>query len=72
MGIHGFAVFCGFFDFFGDFLIIFVFENAFDDNTETGDDEEDGEDDFPGDIVVENILSGEEENDTGGEEAEAG
>ncbi len=46
-------------------------ECRFYDDREADDDKEDGEDSFPGDVVGENILGGEEENDTGGERAEA-
>lgn len=46
-------------------------EDALDDDSETDDDEEDGEDGFPGDAIGEDVLSSEEENDAGGEGAEA-
>ena len=34
-------------------------EEGFDNESEAGDDKEDGEDDFPGDVVGEDILGGE-------------
>ncbi len=46
-------------------------ECRFYDDREADDNKEDGEDSFPGDVVGENILGSEEENDTGGESAEA-
>ena len=40
------------------------------DNGKTDSDEEDGEDDFPSDVVGEDVLSCEKQNDTDGDEAE--
>ena len=40
------------------------------DNGKTDGDEEDGEDDFPGDVVGEDVLSCEEQDDADGDEAE--
>ncbi len=60
LGVHGFAVFFGFFYFFRDFLVVFVMESGFYNDSQADDDEEDGEDGFPGDIVVEDVLGGQE------------
>ena len=57
LGVHRPAGFSGFFDFFGDFLVVFVFEGASDDDGEADDNKKDGEDDFPGDVVVEDVPS---------------
>ncbi len=70
LGVHGFAVFCGFSDFLCDFLIVFTVEETPYDNGKTDGDEEDGEDDFPGDIIRKDILGCEEQDDTDGDEAE--
>ncbi len=40
-------------------------DSASNDNGEAGNNEEDGEDNFPGDVVVENVLGSEEEDDAG-------
>ena len=45
-------------------------EEAPHDNGETDSDEEDGEDDFPSDVVRKNVLGCEEQDDADGDEAE--
>ena len=45
-------------------------EEASYDNGKTDSDEEDSEDDFPGDIIREDVLSCEEQNDADGDETE--
>ena len=69
--VHGLVFFFGFFDFFRDFGVVFAAEDAFYNNGEADDDEEDGEDGFPGDFVGKDFLGGEQQNDAGGEKAEA-
>lgn len=46
-------------------------ECRFYDDGEADDNEKDGENGFPGDVVRKDILSGEEKNDASGEKAEA-
>ena len=69
--IHGFAIGLSLFDFFGDFFVVFVMEGAFDNDSEANNNKSDGEDGFPGNVIGKNILSGEQEDDAGGEKAEA-
>ena len=70
LGVHGFVVFCSFGDFLRDFLVVFAMEEASCDNGKTDSDKKDSEDDFPCDIVGEDVLSCEEQNDADGDEAE--
>lgn len=60
LGVHGFTVFFGFFDFFGDFLVVFAVEDASRNDKGADEDEDYGEDGFPGDFVGEDALGGEE------------
>ena len=46
-------------------------EEVFENDGEADDDEEGGEDNFPGDVPAENVLCGEEQDDAEGEHEEA-
>ena len=46
-------------------------ESGLDDESDTGDDKEDGENDLPGDFIGEDFLGGEKQDDAGGDETEA-
>lgn len=71
LGIHDFAVF-EIFDFFADFFIVVCVEDAAEDEAETDNNKNDGEDNLPGDVVRENVLSREEKDDTDADYDEAG
>ena len=71
LGIHDFAVF-EVFDFFTDFFIAVCMEDAAEDDTEADGNKNDGEDDLPGDVVRENVLSREKKNDADADYDEAG
>ena len=71
MGIHDFAVF-EVLDFFADFFIAVCVEDAAEDDTEADGNKNDGEDNLPGDVVREDILSREEKDDTDADYDEAG
>ena len=68
--IHGFVVF-EILDFFADFFVTVAMESTAEDDADTDSNEDDGEGCLPSYIVGEDILSSEEENDAGGERAEA-
>ena len=54
------------------FAVFGFFEGVFEDNWETNDDEEGGDDDFPGDVPTKDVLRGEEEDDAESEQEEVG
>ena len=69
--IHDFTVF-EIFDFFADFFIVVCVEDATEDETEADGNKNDGEDNLPGDIIREDILSCEEKDDADADYDEAG
>lgn len=71
LGIHDFAVF-EVLDFFADFFIAVGVEDAAEDEAEADGNQNDGEDNLPGDVVRENVLSREKKNDTDADYDEAG
>lgn len=71
LGIHDFAVF-EVLDFFTDFFIAVGVEDAAEDEAETDGNQNDGEDNLPGDVVREDILSCEKKNDANADYDEAG
>ena len=62
LGVHDFAIF-EVFNFFADFFVAVCVEDTANNNAETDSNEDDSKDDFPGDIVREDVPSRKEEND---------
>ena len=71
LGVHDFVVF-EVFDFFADFFIVVCMEDAAEDDAEADGNKNDGEDNFPSNIVREDVLSCEEKNDADADYDEAG